>query len=217
MLKADVLQVGLLGTCEYAPLFLFSLFAGVWVDRLPRRQIMIIVDICSALLLSLIPLLAIMGLLRIEYLYIIGFLTGTASVFFGIAYQSYLPLLVEAEDLIAGNSKLEISYSIARIGGPGIAGLLVQWLSAPLTIVFDVFSFLFSLLMLFPIRKPEKRLSKGDQPLRIVQEIKEGVQELATHSLLRAIALCSCMLNLFGTMILAVLTVYAVRDIHLTP
>src|ERR1700682_2045342 len=132
VLNASPTQMGLLGAFEFAPFLLLSLFAGVWVDRLPRRPILIVADVGRALLLGSIPVAAFLGALRIEQLYLVGILTGALTVFFDVADQSYLPVLVSREHLIEGNSKLEVSRSVAQITGPGVAGVLVQWLSAPL-------------------------------------------------------------------------------------
>src|SRR5689334_4573513 len=155
VLKASPAEMGILGAVEFAPFLLLSLFAGVWVDRLRRRPIMILADLGRALLVFSIPAMFWLGQLRMEYLYLVGLLTGVLTVFFDVAYQSYLPSLVEREQLVEGNSKLEVSRSVAQIAGPGLAGALVQTISAPVAMLVDGLSFLASTFFLGLIRKPE--------------------------------------------------------------
>src|SRR5260370_17230378 len=118
--------MGLLGTFEFAPFLLLSLFAGVWVDRMRRKPILIVADIGRAVLLGSIPLAAILGVLRIEQLYVVGLCTGVLTVFFDVADQSYLPALVSREHLVEGNSNLELSRSLAQIAGPAVSAAPLQ-------------------------------------------------------------------------------------------
>ena len=131
VLHATAFQVAALGTVEFLPFLLFTLPAGVWVDRLPRRPILVIADLGRAVALGSIPFAAAVADVKLAQLYIVGFLTGTLTVFFDVAYQSYLPSLVERERLVDGNAKLEISRSAAQVGGPGLGGLLVHAITAP--------------------------------------------------------------------------------------
>ena len=130
-----------------------SLPAGVWVDRLPRRPILIAGDLARAGLLVSIPIAYFFDALTIWQLYGVGFFVGIATVFFDIAYQSYLPALVERHEIIDGNAKLEISRSAAQTGGPGLAGILIGFLKAPAAILIDAVSFLASALFILGIRK----------------------------------------------------------------
>jgi hypothetical protein len=115
-LAATPLQMGLLGALEYAPFLLIGLFSGVWVDRSRRRPLLFISNIGRALLLAMIPVASFAGILRMEGLYVIAFLTGVCTVIFDIAYQSYLPSLVSRDQLVKGNSQLEGSLP-ARVSG----------------------------------------------------------------------------------------------------
>ena len=105
------------------PFILFTLPAGVWVDRLRRRPILIAGDVVRAASLISIPVAYAAGVLSMPQLYVVGFINGIATVFFDVAYQSYLPALVERDQLVEGNSKLEVSRSAAAILGPGRGGL----------------------------------------------------------------------------------------------
>ena len=134
-LDVSAFEVALLGVIEFAPFILISLPAGVWVDRLPRRPILIVGDLGRAALLATIPIAYAVDALTIWQLYVVGFLFGVLTVFFDVAYQSYLPALVERDQLVDGNSKLEISRSGAQLAGPALAGVLIQALKAPLAIL----------------------------------------------------------------------------------
>ena len=147
--------MALLGTIEFLPFILFTLPAGVWVDRLRRRPILILGDLVRAVSLISIPSPTSSGVLTIWQLYVVGFINGTATVFFDVAYQSYLPALVERDQLVDGNSKLEVSRSGAQILGPGLAGVLIGWITAPVAILVDSISYVGSAAFLFLIRKRE--------------------------------------------------------------
>ncbi|HZD68560.1 MAG TPA: MFS transporter, partial [Actinomycetes bacterium] len=144
VLHASTFEVGLLSTAEFAPFILVGLPAGVWVDRLRRRPLLIAGDVGRALALASIPLAYWLDALSIGQLYAVGLLTGVLTVFFDVAYQSYLPSLVEREQLVEGNAKLEISSSGASIAGPGLAGGLIQLVTAPFAVLADAASFLAS-------------------------------------------------------------------------
>src|SRR6266700_868280 len=146
VLRATPVQMGLLAAIGTLPVLLVSLFAGVWVDRLRRRPLLIVADLGRAILLLSIPLAAVFGLLRIEQLYLVAALVGILTIIFEVANQSFLPGLVPREQIVEANSKLSASSSLAEIGGPTLAGVLVQAITAPLAILFDALSFLVSAL-----------------------------------------------------------------------
>jgi predicted MFS family arabinose efflux permease len=217
-LDASAVQMGLLGAFEFAPFLLLSLFAGVWVDRLPRRPILIVADIGRALLLGSIPVAAFLGALRIEQLYIVGFLSGALTVFFDVADQSYLPVLVKREHLVEGNSKLEMSRSVAQITGPGVAGVLVQFLSAPLAVAADAASFVASAIFLLFIRTSEPPpVRHADGPTSIWGELREGLAVVLGNPLLRSIAGCTGTTNLFTNAMGAVYVLYLTRQLGIGP
>src|SRR5215210_774956 len=155
LLDASPVQMGLLVAAGTAPFLLCSLPAGVWIDRRHRRPVLIAADIARAGLLLSIPLMAWLDVLRIEQLYLVTFVVGVLGVFFEVAHYAYVPSLVGREFVVEGNSKLQISYSAAEGGGPGIAGLLVQFISAPGAIAMDAFTYLVSAVLLRRIEMPE--------------------------------------------------------------
>ena len=160
VLAATPFQMGLLLASSALPVVLVGLMAGVWVDRLRRRPVMIIAVLIRAVLVGSIPVAAFLGALGMAQLYVVAFLVGLLTVFFEVANHAYLPGLVEREHLVEANSKLGASSSIAEIGGPPLAGVLVQFLTAPIAIIIDAVSFVISALLLGLIRRPEAALAQ---------------------------------------------------------
>jgi MFS family permease len=195
--------------------------AGVWIDRLRRRPILIVGDLGRAVLLASIPVAHVFGALSMVQLYVVGFLVGVLTVFFDVAYQSYLPALVERDRLVDGNAKLEISRSAAAVAGPPVGGALVGVLSAPIAILLDAVSFLASAIFLLVIRKPEPapepHLDEAGERVGMLRSIREGLAYVGTHRLLRHIAATTGVGNLFGAIGYAVVMLYLVRELGLTP
>jgi MFS family permease len=216
--KASAFQVGALTTMEFLPFVLFGLPVGVWVDRLRRKPILVLADVGRLVVLGSIPLAHALGVLHFAQLYAVGFLTGVGTVFFDVAYGSYLPSLVKRNRLVEGNAKLEVSRSGAQLAGPGIAGLLVQALSAPGAILADAFSYLASVLSLLSIRTKEPEVEpSGGHPPRMRRQIGEGLRYVVDQPLLRPLLACTGTLNLFSMMGQAVLLLFAVRRLGLSP
>jgi MFS family permease len=219
VLHASAFEVAALTTVEFLPFLLVSLLAGVWVDRLRRRPILVAGDLARALLLASIPVAHWLGALTIWHLFVVAFLVGIATVFFDVAYQSYLPSLVERQQLIDGNAKLEISRAAAQLGGPGVAGLFVQFLKAPVAILVDAISFVGSALFILSIRKGENPPQSAETASRrrMQEELSEGLRYVLTHPYLKNIAACTALFNFFGNLGFAVLLVFARRELHLSP
>jgi len=220
VLDASAFEVAALGTVEFLPFILFTLPAGVWVDRLPRRPILIAGDLGRAALLASIPIAYLMDSLTLGQLYVVGFLVGTCTVFFDVAYQSYLPALVERDRIIEGNSKLEISRSTAQIAGPGFGGLLVEALTAPYAILADAASFLGSGLFIIRIRKHEERTAPArtaEEKPSLWTELKEGLHFVLGNPNLRAQAGCTATSNFFSQFAFAIIVVFFVRELGLSP
>ncbi|MDQ6661423.1 MAG: MFS transporter, partial [Chloroflexota bacterium] len=213
LLRATSVQLGFLYAAEFAPFLFLTLLAGVWVDHRRRRPILIITNVGRAMLLGLIPLLAYPGWLRLEYLYIIALLVGCLTVFFYLAFQAFLPTLVQRDQLVEGNSKLSASKSIAEIGGPGLAGLLVQLVTAPIAIVVDAISFLVAAGSLMLIRAPESTPAPSANVHGLLSEIGEGFRITFSNRYLRAFAGEAATYNLFWQVILTVFVLYAVREL----
>src|SRR5215510_5241633 len=142
LLGATPWQMGLLSAAGAAPVLVVGLFAGVWVDGLRRRPVMITADVARAALLLAIPLTSVLGTLSIEILYAVALLAGTLAVLFDVAFLSFLPSLVREEDLMDANSKLELTSSTAQVTGPSVGGVLISAIGAPFAVVIDALSFL---------------------------------------------------------------------------
>jgi MFS family permease len=217
VLHVSAFEVAALTTVEFLPFLLVSLPAGVWVDRLRRRPILVVGDVARALLLGSVPVAYWLGALTMAQLYVVGFLVGIATVFFDVAYQSYLPALVERQQLIDGNAKLEISRAAAQLGGPGLAGIVINFLRAPTALAFDAVSFVGSALFIFRIRKHELAPARDAQSPRMREELREGLRYVFRHPFLKNIAACTALFNFWGNMGFAVLLVFARRELHLSP
>jgi len=219
VLDASAFEVAALGTVQFLPFILFTLPAGVWVDRLPRRPILIVGDLGRAALLATIPIAYVADALTLVHLFVVAFLVGIFQVFFDVAYMSYLPSLVERNQIIEGNSKFEISRSAAQVGGPGVGGILIELITAPYAILLDAVSFLGSGLFILRIRKeeprPEVALVDGRKP-SLWSELKEGLRYVLGTPNLRAQAGCTATSNLFSSVAFSIILVFAVRELELS-
>ncbi|MCW2656264.1 MAG: Major facilitator superfamily permease, partial [Jatrophihabitans sp.] len=144
VVHASTFEVGLLTAFETAAFLIVGLPAGAWVDRMRFRAVLIVNDVIRAAALGSVPLAQMMGVLTIGQLYAVALVTGISTVFFDVAYQSYLPELVERTLLVEGNAKLQASESVSQIAGPSAGGLLIQVLTAPYAVLVDALSFLWS-------------------------------------------------------------------------
>lgn len=217
VLRATPLQMGILTAALATPALLFGLPAGAWIDRLPRRPILVDADLGRFALLGAIPLAYLMGILRLELLYVVAFLIGTFTLLFDVAYQSFLPSLLAREELVEGNSKLEMSRSAANLVGLGLAGVLVQLVTAPVAIAVDACSFLVSALTLGFVRAQEPHPSARDKSKRIWSEIGEGLRLVFGAPTLRALTGSRATLTFFNSMLEAVFVLYLVRQIGIAP
>jgi MFS family permease len=220
-LDASPFAVSALFVVEFAPFLLISLPAGVWVDRMRRRPILIAADFGRAIALATIPVAYALDALTIWQLYVVGFLVGVCTVFFDVSYQSYLPSLVRKDQLVEGNSKLEVSRSASQLAGPAAAGVLVELLRAPFAILFNAIGFLASALFLLRIRKPETnvptREERREQGSSMRTELSEGLRWVFGNPYLRTISMSTAIFNLFGSMMWAVIAVYLVRGLEMSP
>jgi hypothetical protein len=163
-----------------------------------------------------VPLAAWADRLSMAQLYVVGLLTGVLTVFFDVAYQSYLPHLVGRANLVEGNAKLGMVLGVTEISGPTVGGLLIQVMTAPVAIVVDAVSFLGSALFVGLIRKREDKPERGSHG-RLGREVMEGLRFVFGNRLLRAIAACTASGNLFGNIGYTMLIVYFARNLQLTP
>jgi predicted MFS family arabinose efflux permease len=212
-LGATPLQMGVLNGAGAAAVLLFGLFAGVWVDRLRRRRLLIAADFGRALLLATIPLAAVLHRLTFPHLCLVTALNGALATLFEIAYRTYVPSLVGPAALLGANSHLALTESAAEVVGPGLAGILVQWLTAPVAIAFDALSFLVSMVSVWWIRSPES-LPQSARHAHILIEIQEGLAFCWRERILRALMLrtsCGAFFMGFGSLYI----LYVIRELGL--
>jgi MFS family permease len=216
-LGASAGQMGVLRAAETGPVLVVGLFAGVWIDRLRRRPILIAADVGRAALLLAIPIAAWLDLLRIELLYVVGILVGTLTVFFEVARQSYVTAVVERGQLVDANSKLNVTNSASEVVGPGIAGALVQVLGAPTTVLLDAASFVVSGALIGRIRAAEPTPVPRPRGSNLWREMREGLRHVVHDPILRTLAGATGSGNIFENARYAVLVLYMTDDLGLKP
>jgi MFS family permease len=217
LMHATPAQMGLLGAAQFAPFLLVGFFAGTWVDRWQRRPILLWTTLGQAVLLSSIPAAALLHRLGMTQLYVVGCATGVLTVFFDVAYQAFLPTLVGREHLVEGNSKLTTSRSLTQMAGPGLGGVLVQLVTAPLAIAADVCSFLAAALCFAWIGEVEPACSHPLRRQSLWADIREGLWTVIGHPLLRPIVASIATSSLFSRMLFTLYVLYATRRLSISP
>ncbi|GCB47959.1 MFS transporter [Streptomyces sp. NL15-2K] len=215
LLDGSPLQVSMVLAAEFLPALLFGVFAGVWVDRLDRRTVLILTDIGRFLSLLAIPVLHWTGHLQFFYLYASVFLTGTLTVFYNAAYQALVPTVVAQEQLLEANGKLEMSRSIAQGAGPASGGVLVQALTAPVAVVADAATYLASAYAAFRMKVSAPRPERAEGG-SFRTELAEGVRVVARHPIQWRLAVSAAWDNFFGAGILALFVYYTSRELDLS-
>lgn len=216
LLNATPAEMGIFQAVATAPFFIFGLFAGVWVDNKRRRPLLIFSNLLTALFLALVPLGVWLNFLNITMLYIVLFLAASSSLIFELAYLSFIPTLIKREELAEGNSKLEISRSLAQVAGPGIAGWLISIITAPFAIIIDTICYLISALFISSIHVEEPNPKKVENT-NIWIQIGEGLKVIITHPILRSISASTATLNFCRTMFDTAFMLFIVKQLHLTP
>ncbi|MEO8272740.1 MAG: MFS transporter [Chloroflexota bacterium] len=217
VLDAGPLEISGIRSAELIASLVVGLFAGAWVDRLLRRPIMIWADIGRALILGTIPVAAVLGFMGMPQLIIVAFAAAILSTFFDVADRSYLPSIVSPKRLVAANSALTASGSVAEFTSFGIGGFLIQLFTAPIAIAIDAVSFLVSAILLATIRKREPAPKPAADREPVLREIRDGMRIVAGSPVLRALALAHggthILWGIFGTSYL----LFATYDLDLDP
>jgi len=216
-LDAGPVGMGILGAAASLPALLIGLVAGVWVDRLRRRRILVVADLSRAVLLAAIPVAWAAGLLQLPFLVVVAFLVGVFNVFFDVAHSSYLPSLVPRDELVDGNSKLEVSESVTQAVGPSAAGVIIQVIGAPLAVALDAASFVASALFLGAIREVEPPPDRSTPRTHLLAEIVQGVRYVVGHPILRPIAAYASTTQLWMSAMFAVYLLYLADELGLSP
>lgn len=216
VLEASSVQMGILRASAAVSAVLVGFFAGVIVDRLSRKRLLIATDLGRAFLAALIPLAAFNGVLKIEHLFVISFFAGALNITSEVAGMAFLPSVVKKENLVEGNSKFATTDSAAAIAGPGLSGLLVQILTAPVTILIDAVSFIFSAVFVWKINAPEQEIPV-EKRQSVRSEIREGFAFVYKNPILRPLAESIALHFLFMLVISTIFTLYAIRELDLQP
>jgi MFS family permease len=218
VLGASPAQMGLLGALSYLPFLVLTLPAGAWIDRHRRRPVLVVANLARGALLATIPLAAVLGILRIEHLYLVAFGVGVLTVAFEIAYLAYVPSLVPNDRLTTANARLQASSSAAEISGPGLAGLLISLISAPVAVALDALSYVVSAVFLLTISRVEPPPQPVDRSLRdMLADIREGLRVTFGDPRLRAVASEAATYNALYQMIETVILLYLARELGFDP
>jgi len=220
VLRASTFQIGLLSAATTIPFLLIALPAGLAVDRVAKRGLMIGCDAARMLIIGSVPVAAALGDLTLFQLYAVAVATGVLTVFFDVAYQSYTPALIERDQLPDANGKLAATESFAQVVGPGLGGALFGLLRAG-ALTADAASYAVSTISLLLIRsreastRAEPAAGRARPPLRT--ELFAGLSFVVRHPILRKIAACTATSNLFSAMAFALEIIFLVRVLHVRP
>ncbi|MFE2927492.1 MFS transporter [Streptomyces goshikiensis] len=230
-LNASLFEMGLLSAAGYVPYIGVSLFAGVWLDRKPKRAIIVLCDIARALLLLAIPIAWWLDLLSVPTLLVVALLVGCFSVVADVGSASILPALVERDDLIEGNSKLELSASSASIAGSALGGGIFQLLAGPVSMLINTVLFALSAFFTALIRG-ERKGTQGAQGAEgseegaeegaeagqsIWRDMADGVAFVTGHVTVRTLVLTTLIINFFMAIAEPVALVFVTRTLDIPP
>ncbi|MDF3289705.1 MFS transporter [Streptomyces silvisoli] len=215
-LRASTFDVGLLTAAAWAPWLLIGLPVGAWVDRLPRRPIMLTAAAVSLVVFACVPVAASCGWLSTGLLLVAALVTGTAAVFFQTAYSAYLPSVVAPADQAEGNAKLQGGASAAQIAGQGSGGLVAQLAGAVNGMYVNAATFLLSLLCLAGIRYREPPTARAvRRPNALLGEVGEGLRLIGADPWFRTLALFAAASNLALMGYQSIRVVFLVRSVGL--
>lgn len=214
-LNASATEIGLVNAARWVPYLAFGLLAGVFVDRRRRLPLLIASDLVSGVVLGVIPLLAAIGRLSVPVVIVLMVPFGLMSLVNDAAGMSFLPRLVAPAALSRANIRLQQSGSAAQTSGPLVGGALVALLGAPVTMLVDAVSYLFSGLLMATIRGVEEEPA----PVRrhVLTELREGMAWVYRHPMLAPMALTGHGWFLFNSMVMTVFAPFALRIAGLNP
>jgi MFS family permease len=211
VLHAHVVAVTLLSAAAWLPWVVIGLPAGAWVDRLPKRPVMIAADLVSLLAFGSVPVASVLGWLTMTQLVAVALVAGAASVFFATAYRAFIPTMLDAVDLMEGNAKLQGSEQVTHIAGPGLAGLIAQAATPVGGVLANAVSFAVSLGCLSRIDVVEP--PAGAERRHLHREIAAGLTVVLHDRLLASYAVFGCLSNFVLTGYQALVVVFLVRTV----
>lgn len=207
-LTGSALNLGLASAAEYVPYLLFGLIIGAYVDRLPRRPLMILTDITRALIIASIPLFSALGVLHVWWIYVAAFLGSTLAIAFNTAEFTAIPSLVDRSNLVAANGRVQAIYSGSMVVGPLVAGALLAVLTPSNVLLLDAGSFLVSAASLSILRTrfdPQEKRA----PTKLLDDVREGLRYVLKHPVLRNISAMMAIINLLSSTTFAEIVFFA--------
>jgi MFS family permease len=216
MLNVNESQMGFLNAASTASFLLVGLIAGAWVDRWVKRRVMIWADVVRMLAILSVPVLYFSGVIQVWHLFVVAAIMGLATVFFDVAYQSFVPIVVPKQQIASANSSLETTNQLSTIGGPAIVGGLLSIVKAPALLVADSLTFLVSTISLSAIRDREVPKPKAERK-KLRHEIAEGLKFVWNNKIIRAVSFTTSTSNLFSTAQATLVPLVILRDLHISP
>jgi MFS family permease len=216
LLGAGATETGLLVAAQMLPSIVAGLFIGVWVDRLPRRPILIWSDIASAIVIASVPLAAALGALTLAQLYVVSFMGGAFAISTDLARAAMVPSLVGRTRLVSANSRLQASSAVAQVAGPSLGGILVQILTAPIAMLWDAVGFIVSALFIATIRSHEAPRSRETER-SVWHAITDGLRWVRSQPIVFRCITAIALANIEWFAVQGVLVVYATRELALSP
>lgn len=216
-LAATPSQLGLLAALASGAALIVGLSAGDFVDHTARRPILIGMDLLRGLVLMVLPIAAWLGLLSMLQVYVAAALVAAASVLFAIADHAYLPGLVGKAQITDANAKISLTESLAEMGGPAVAGLLFQWLTAPIAVAVNTVTYLVSAVFLWRIRAPEPAPAQRREGSGWVDGVITGARKAWAEPRVRILLVMAGFGGLFGGFFSALYIAFVLRGLGLSP
>jgi MFS family permease len=214
-LHATAQQMGFLRAAEFAPFLILTLPAGVWADLGIRKSLMIFSNLIRGVVIIFVPVAITLGWVHLEVLYVVMLVMGSFKVIFEMAYQTYIPEIVDRETLVNANSKIMMSYALGQSAGPGLAGLMVEILGAPMAVLADSLGFFLCAACLFRIRHREVKVVQFQR--NVFRQIAEGFRYVGRERHIRALLWLVTVNNFFMNAIMALIVLYGTREIGFRP
>jgi MFS family permease len=215
-LTGSAINLGVTSAAEMLPYLLFGLVIGAWVDRLNRKRMMIVVDVLRAVVVATIPLLAALHVLSVWHIYAVGFVSSTLTIFFQSGEFAAIPSLVETDDLVTANGRIQASYSAAQVMGPLLAGAMITVVPVQTVMLIDAASFLVSAYALGLIGRSFNAEKEEGERTTIRQDVLEGLRYVLRHPVLRNISAMMSMVNFFTATVFAQLVFFSKVRLHAT-
>lgn len=216
MLQAAEWQIGMMNAAGMSMFLLIGLPAGAWVDRWLKRRVMILADVVRMMVVLSVPLAWWAGILNMTFLIVGAAVISAANVFFDVAYQSVLPIMLPKEHMAKANSALETTKQTSMLAGPAVVGFLLTIVKAPMLMLIDAVSFLVSLVSVVRIKMDESTIAKKDRG-KLRHEITEGVKFVTKHPIIGRITASTSIFNFFTSGVHTLVPILVLRTMDVSP